>query len=88
MLMDYGDGRMASFTQTPNPYAEFNFMVSDGTSGVRLDSSDYYINTMRAILEFFQTGIPPVAMEETMEILRLIDALRRGRRMTDQWIEL
>ena len=88
MLMDYGDGRMASFTQTPNPYAEFNFMVSDGTNGVRLDSSDYYINTMRAILEFFRTGIPPVTMEETMEILRLIDALRRGRRMTDQWIEL
>lgn len=88
MLMEYGDGRMASFTQTPNPYAEFNFMVSDGTRGERLDSSDYYLNTMRVILEFFRTGIPPVAMEETMEILRLIDAAKRGRLMPDQWIEL
>ena len=88
MLMEYGDGRMASFTQTPNPYAEFNFMVSDGTRGERLDSSDYYLNTMRVILEFFRTGIPPVSMEETMEILRLIDAAKRGRLMPDQWIEL
>lgn len=88
MIMDYGDGRIASLTQTPNPWAEFNFMVSDGEKGERLDSSDYYINTMKAILDFFETGVSPVPEEETMEVLRLIDAAKEARRMPDTWMEL
>ena len=88
LIMDYGDGRMASFTQTPNPYAEFNFMVSDGEKGERLDSSDYYVNTMKAILDFFETGISPVAEEETMEVLILIDAAKQARQNPDTWIEI
>lgn len=88
MLMDYGGGRMASFTQTPNPYAEFNFMVSDGTNGQRLDSSDFYINTMHAMLQFFETGIPPVPAEDTLAILALIEAAKRGRQQPDCWMEL
>lgn len=88
LIMDYGDGRMASFTQTPNPYAEFNFMVSDGEKGERLDSSDYYINTMKAILDFFETGISPVAEDETIEVLMLIDAARKARQNPDVWLEL
>lgn len=88
MLIDYGGGKMASFVQTPNPYAEFNFMVSDGRNGERLDSSDYYVNTMKEILDFFETGISPVPEEETMEVLKLIDAARKGRRKPDTWLEM
>ena len=88
LIMDYGDGRMASFTQTPNPYAEFNFMVSDGEKGERLDSSDYYVNTMKAILDFFETGISPVAEEETLEVLALIDAAKQARQNPDVWYDL
>ena len=88
MILDYGDGRMASFNQTPNPYAEFTFMVSDGEKGERLDSSDYYVNTMKAILDFFETKISPVSEEETMEVLRLIDAAKEARRRPDTWLEL
>jgi len=88
MLMDYGDGRMASFTQTPNPYAEFNFMVSDGSAGERLDSSDYYINTMHAILQFFESGQPPVPREDTLTVLALIEAAKKGRQQPDCWIPL
>lgn len=88
MMIDYGDGRMASFTQTPNPWAEFNFMVSDGEKGERLDSSDYYVNTMKAILDFFETKVSPVPEEETMEVLRLIDAAKEARKNPDTWLEL
>lgn len=87
MILDYGDGRIASFTQTPDPFAEFNFMVSDGEQGQRLDSSDYYINTMKAILDFFETGISPVPEEETLEVLMLIDAARKARQTPDTWLE-
>lgn len=48
LILDYGDGRLASFVQSPQPYAEFNFMVSDGESGARLKSDDrnFYSNLM------------------------------------------
>ena len=88
LILDYGDGRQASFTQTPNPWAEFNFMVSDGEKGERLDSSEFYLNTMRVILEFYRTRKPPVLEEETLEILALIDAAKEARKNPDQWMEL
>ena len=88
LTLDYGDGRLASFTQTPNPWAEFNFMVSDGQKGERLDSSDYYVNAMKAILDFFETGIVPVKKEETLEVLALIDAAKAARKCPDCWVEL
>jgi len=86
LMIDYGEGRMASFLQTPNPWAEFNFMVSDGVSGVRLASEDFYIPTMKAILDFFMTGVSPVAEDETLEVLALIDAARTARRQPDEWL--
>ncbi len=90
LIMDYGDGRIASFTQSPQPWAEFNFMVSDGNTGRRLpsDDKDFYENLMKAILEFFKTGIAPVKPEETLEILRIIDIARTYRDMVDIWVDI
>ncbi len=87
LILDYGDGRLASFTQSPQPYAEFNFMVSDGETGKRLVSDDgnFYHNLMKAILDFFVHGICPVAKEETLEILAMIDTARKARRQPDVW---
>lgn len=87
LIMDYGDGKLASFTQTPNPWAEFNFMVSNGITGERLDSSNYYPNLMSVILDFFQTGIPPVEEQETLTVLALIDAAKEARQYPDEWRE-
>ncbi|MBE6658074.1 MAG: hypothetical protein E7604_06475 [Ruminococcaceae bacterium] len=88
MMIDWGGGRMASFLQSPNPWAEFNFMVSDGTNGARLASEDFYIPTMKAILDFFVTGISPVPAEETLEVLALIDAVRAARNVPDTWLSM
>lgn len=90
LILDYGDGRLASFTQTPQPWAEFNFMVSDGETGKRLVSDDrnFYHNLMKAILDFFVTGEPPVPHEETLEILAVIDAARAARQRPDTWFDI
>lgn len=87
LILDYGDGRLASFMQTPQPYAEFNFMVSDGETGKRLISDDgnFYHNLMKAILDFFVHGICPVEKEETLEILGIIDTARKARKQPDVW---
>lgn len=90
LILDYGDGRLASFVQSPQPYAEFNFMVSDGESGARLKSDDrnFYPNLMKTILDFFETGKVPVPHEETLEILAIIDTARAARKRTDTWFDI
>jgi predicted dehydrogenase len=90
LILDYGDGRLASFTQTPQPWAEFNFMVSDGETGRRLhsDDSNFYLNLMKAVLDFFVHGIVPVPREETLEIIAIIEAAAKARENQDQWVEI
>ncbi|MDR1689409.1 MAG: hypothetical protein LBS21_12475 [Clostridiales bacterium] len=90
LLLDYMDGRLASFVQSPQPWAEFNFLVSDGENGRRLpsDENNFYENLMRAILEFFKTGISPVAPEETLEVLAIIEIAEKYRDKFDTWIDM
>ena len=91
LILDYGGGRFASFLQSPQPWAEFNFMVSpDGETGARLSSDDtnFYHNLMKAILDFFVHGILPVKEEETLEILSLIDLARIARKQPDVWFNV
>lgn len=90
LILDYGDGRLASFMQSPQPWAEFNFMVSDGETGQRLVSDDrnFYHNLAKAILDFFVHGGCPVPHEETLEILAIIDAARVARTRPDVWFPI
>ena len=45
LILDYGDGRLASFMQSPQPYAEFNFMVSDGETGSAFERRPEFFTT-------------------------------------------
>ena len=93
LILDYGDGRMAGFNQTPQPWAEFNFMVTGsgrGTDGARLKSEEgsFYPNFASAVLDFFLTGIPAVPHEETFEIVSVIETSRRARLSPDEWFDV
>ena len=90
LILDYGDGRLASFMQTPQPWAEFNFMVTPdgcGMNGKRLVSDDrnFYRNLMNAIIDFFSAGVSPVPREETLEIVSVIETARTARTRPDEW---
>ena len=87
LILDYGGGRLASFMQSPQPWAEFNFMVSDGTTGKRLVSDDrnFYHNLSNVILDFFVHGGMPVKKEETLEIVAIIETARQARLNPDTW---
>ncbi|MDO5399636.1 MAG: Gfo/Idh/MocA family oxidoreductase [Eubacteriales bacterium] len=87
LILDYGDGRMASFMQSPQPWAEFNFMVSDGETGKRLVSDDrnFYHNLAKAILDFFVNGNMPVQREQTLEIVAIIETAFAARQNPDTW---
>jgi predicted dehydrogenase len=90
LILDYGGGRLASFCQTPQPWAEFNFMVSDGETGRRLRSDDrnFYLNLMKAVLDFFVHGVVPVQKQETLEIIAIIETAAKAREAPDQWFDL
>lgn len=90
LILDYGGGRLASFVQSPQPWAEFNFMVSDGQQGQRLvsDDANFYHNLAKAILDFFVHGVCPVDQKETLEILAIIDAARVARTRPDEWFPI
>jgi predicted dehydrogenase len=89
-VLDWKDGRLATFCRSPQPWAEFNFMVSDGESGKRLKSDDtnFYMNLMKHILDFFVHGILPVQKEETLEIIAIIDAAKKIRSKPDEWLDI
>ena len=90
LILDYGGGRLASFCQSPQPWAEFNFLVSDGETGRRLHSDDrnFYLNLMKAILDFFVHGIVPVQKQETLEIIAIIETVAKAREHPDEWFDL
>lgn len=93
LILDYGDGRMASFMQTPQPWAEFNFMVTEsgrGTDGARLksDDSNFYRNFSHAVLDFFLSGKSPVDIRETLEIVAVIETARKARLSPDEWFDM
>ena len=48
---------------------------ADGKASYAAIRSDFFGGLMRAILQFFGTKIPPVNTEQTLEIMRLRDAL-------------
>ncbi|MCD7737485.1 MAG: Gfo/Idh/MocA family oxidoreductase [Lachnospiraceae bacterium] len=90
LILDYGDGRLASFVQSPQPWAEFHFMVSDGETGKHLVSDDrnFYHNLAEVILDFFTCGVAPVPKEETLEIVAVIETARQARKMPDTWFQI
>jgi hypothetical protein len=84
-ILDYGQGRFATFTQSPK--SDFNLVVSDGTNGCTLECKDYYINFMKVVLEFYLSKMPPVTYSSTMEIMSMIDTLKAALKNQDIWVE-
>jgi hypothetical protein len=60
-----------------------------GTLGVaQLTGGDSYIPLLRRIIEFFRTGIPPVAAAETIEMFAFMEAAEESKRRGGQPVTL
>ena len=55
----------------------------DGSASYTAIRSDFFGGLMRAILSFFDSGIPPVKAEETLQIMQLRDALLKAADQAD-----
>jgi hypothetical protein len=50
--------------------------------------SHLFENLISDIFNFFNSGIPPVKKEETLEIMALIDASKKALTGFDQWVNV
>ena len=74
------DGRIGS-VRAIRPRATEGAVVFRPKTVVQSDKtmSDSYGPMLREIVKFFQTGTPPVAAEETLEIIAFMDAAQRSK---------
>ncbi len=74
------DGRIGS-VRALRPYSEFGAVAYRAKEIVQSDpkAKDDYTGLIREIVKFFETGKPPVANEETLEIFAFMDAAQRSK---------
>jgi hypothetical protein len=83
------DGRIAS-VRAIRPSSEFGAVVF-GVKGPRQSKPGTpfgYRPLVEQIIHFFQTGTPPVAPEETLEILAFLDAAQRSKQQDGEPVAL
>jgi hypothetical protein len=87
MVVGYDDGRSAAMTLMPGRGFQAAFSI-DG-EGVEISSmGDFFPGLIDAVLEFFDTGIPPVPKEETIEIASILETGITALKTPGEWVAL
>lgn len=87
LVFDFGEGRMGQMCQMNT--LPFQLSVADKTTCKhQMVGSDFFIRLVRGILSFFQTGVAPVAPENTLDALAMLTAAHKAMKDMDQWIEV
>jgi hypothetical protein len=75
------DGRIGSVRANRPHGAQGAVVFRPPDKAVQSDSSmkEGYGPLLKEIVHFFQTGVPPVAPEETLEIMAFMDAAQRSK---------
>ena len=83
------DGRLGS-VRANRPYGDMGAVVFRPEQVVQSDRSmeDGYRPLLVEIVKFLQTGKPPVAPEETLEIMSFMDAAQRSKAAGGQPVRL
>ncbi|MEK3888013.1 Gfo/Idh/MocA family oxidoreductase [Bacillus sp. FSL K6-3431] len=88
LVIEYDDGRQASFSQMQHAPFQVNLQFKNGQGVWIQECTDMFTRLIDSILVFFETGIPPVPKEETLEIIALIDAGKKALENRDTWIRI
>ncbi len=83
----YGDERYASMV--------FGWLLPFAVQADKADgsivylpiNSDYFINLTRTIADFFHTGIKPFGFSQTLEVMKIREAVIEGLKRPGKWIE-
>lgn len=89
MVIDYKDGRRARLEQLPNAPFSLSAEYGDGKSYFAPSiGGAFFPKFIEGILQFFDTGEVAVPEAQTLEIMAILEAGRKGLEMRDQWVEL
>lgn len=87
LVVAFTDGRVATIDFNAQEYVPFAaVLTSDKTSkAVVVDDSMLFVNAAAAILDFFDAGRPLVPRDETMAVLRILEAAKNPA-TRDGWV--
>ena len=86
LVVEYADGRMGSMLQMPQTPFQLSLQLRDGEGRFIPTCSEIFPRQIHSMLDFFESGKPPVPKEETLEIMALIDAGRKALDCYDTWV--
>lgn len=69
-------------------YFTVTAQAGDGTFCKKDATADFFVNLTETIMRFFETGEEPFAPSETLEVMRIRDALLEAEKNDGVWMEL
>lgn len=88
LVVEYSDGRRASFLQMQQAPFQVFIQQKDGNGEFISECSEMFPRFINSMMNFFETGKPPVPKEETLEIMAIIEAGRKALQNYDSWIKV
>jgi hypothetical protein len=86
LVIDYPDGRRGTLTQFPNHPFQLSMQYGDGKSLVIDAMEDFFPRFIEAMLAFFDSGVPSVPKEETLEVAAVLEAGAAALKSPDTWV--
>jgi len=89
LLYDFGENRSAVFN-----FFDYDVGFStalrykDGSCATLSFDSEFFKTFTAALVEFFKTGEPPVRIEDTIDIMSMLDAGKKAVSATGTWINI
>ncbi|WP_442484555.1 hypothetical protein [Aeoliella sp. SH292] len=89
LLLDFSGGRTATIHFNADAHIPFFSVLETerGAQPVEVDDSTLFLDAAAAILDFFDAGKPLIPREQTIAIMRVLDAYRRPE-SRDGWVKL
>ena len=91
MHLEYADGRKATAAiSMAASYLDFGVYVADkdGDSVFLPITSDFFANQMAAVLDFFATGEVSFDKAQTLELMKVYDAVLKSKAEAGVWVQL
>jgi predicted dehydrogenase len=88
LVAEYPGGRRASMIQIPAAPFQLSLRLKSGEGVFIPECSDIFTRMIHAMLDFFETGQPPVPKEETLAIMALLEAGGKALASYDTWVKV
>lgn len=87
-VIKYADGRCGFLEYAPSNPFEVVLEDKEGDEINKNITSAFFVNMLDSILRFFSDGELPFEKAQTMEVIRIRDALLKAAQKPDAWINL